>query len=58
MNAVNKEALLAPASFLLLSPSNPKQATLFQSRQPNKITSLTHAGKTVYAFPTAGGTKA
>lgn len=58
MNAVNKETLLAQASFLLLSPANPKQATLFQSLQPNKVTSVTHAGTTFYLVPMAGGTKA
>lgn len=58
VNAVNKEALLAQAGFLLLPPDNPKQAKLFLALQPNKVTTLTHGGKTVYVFPTAGGSKA
>lgn len=58
VNAVNKEALLSQAGFLLLPPTNAKQASLFQSLQPNKVTTLNHASKTVYVFPVDGGAKA
>jgi hypothetical protein len=58
VSTVNKESLLSQAGFLLLPPENPKQTALFQSLQPGKITTLQHAGKTMYLYPVAGGTKA
>ena len=58
VNAVNKEALLSQAGFILLPPENAKQAKLFQSLTPGKVTSLQHAGQTMYLFPQAGGAKA